>query len=99
MIRLPPRSTLFPYTPLFRSLYADAQLEHVPERLRSTHVHRQGGGWCFRKDLRRAVRSEEQTAELQSSQYLVCRLLLQNNKGSVLVWNACWETAVRLYSW
>src|SRR3712207_7462916 len=84
MIRRPPRSTLFPYTTLFRS----------PERLRSLVV---GGGvakypfeigevlqeWIEAPDLdpyRRMGRSEEHTSELQSRQYLVCRLLLEKKK-------------------
>src|SRR5947209_18261981 len=67
MIRPPPRSTLFPYTTLFRSedLLADT-FERV---LRARH----------RFNARRA-RSEEHTSELQSRQYLVCRLLLEKKK-------------------
>src|SRR5947209_11639963 len=65
MIRRPPRSTLFPYTTLFRS--------PRPARLVS------GGG--SRPPVRRAPgRSEEHTSELQSRQYLVCRLLLEKKK-------------------
>src|SRR6476620_12408392 len=67
MIRRPPRSTLFPYTTLFRS---EQQLaaRRRPQPLR--------------RDLERAlVRSEEHTSELQSRQYLVCRLLLEKKKN------------------
>src|SRR3712207_7303249 len=71
MIRRPPRSTLFPYTTLFRSV--DPQLGGAGMRgvLGHRHVQRfhQGG-----------VRSEEHTSELQSRQYLVCRLLLEKKK-------------------
>src|SRR3712207_7866255 len=76
MIRRPPRSTLFPYTTLFRSL-ADLHLllddgvgadAHVPREFRA------------RADDCRGVRSEEHTSELQSRQYLVCRLLLEKKK-------------------
>src|SRR5438445_5170193 len=69
MIRLPPRSTLFPYTTLFRSL------ARRPQRLRANpdHVDQQLG----RCGGRRNQRSEEHTSELQSRQYLVCRLLLE----------------------
>src|SRR3712207_7720927 len=79
MIRRPPRSTLFPYTTLFRS----AQTEH---RLQSSST---GGNYTkYRDILRQEVveagkrwgfepRSEEHTSELQSRQYLVCRLLLE----------------------
>src|SRR5438445_8378233 len=68
MIRRPPRSTLFPYTTLFRSaglVHARflAQVEDVLQRR-----HRERG------------RSEEHTSELQSRQYLVCRLLLEKKK-------------------
>src|SRR5271165_5492681 len=69
MIRRPPRSTLFPYTTLFRS----AQLTSgVAERLQQF-----GDGRIFRAEPdRRAGRSEEHTSELQSRENLVCRLLL-----------------------
>src|SRR3712207_8374978 len=85
MIRRPPRSTLFPYTTLFRSaaggevdLGAAAEDErpgaarHVEARLRG-----EVGGGGRRGG---AARSEEHTSELQSRQYLVCRLLLEKKK-------------------
>src|SRR5947209_16009839 len=69
MIRRPPRSTLFPYTTLFRSRHRCRDLRW-PQR----HHQRQ-------QDLRqRRLRSEEHTSELQSRQYLVCRLLLEKKK-------------------
>src|SRR5258707_5756973 len=68
MIRRPPRSTLFPYTTLFRSA-------HRRRYRRPRHDGRDGSG------LRRP-RSEEHTSELQSRQYLVCRLLLEKKKKS-----------------
>src|SRR5215203_6946741 len=68
MIRRPPRSTLFPYTTLFRSLALGAA-----DRSRS----RRGDD-----DPLRAERSEEHTSELQSRQYLVCRLLLEKKNLS-----------------
>src|SRR3712207_7262306 len=92
MIRRPPRSTLFPYTTLFRS-----------RRLRLPHLDRLGRGdplprlprkLAPRPGLRAArlrllppsvgahLRSEEHTSELQSRQYLVCRLLLEKKKTS-----------------
>src|SRR5947209_19812179 len=78
MIPRPPRSTLFPYTTLFRS----------PEGLRPAHVpgrharsrRRHPGSRCARHRQDRAARSEEHTSELQSRQYLVCRLLLEKKK-------------------
>src|SRR3712207_7301232 len=95
MIRRPPRSTLFPYTTLFRSegagtgwvavLVLRQQLDHEPRQwhhpatcpgLRVRLVRDVSG------DLDRDARSEEHTSELQSRQYLVCRLLLETNKAA-----------------
>src|SRR2546430_8198493 len=72
MIRRPPRSTLFPYTTLFRSSKATA-------RCSSSRAMT----WCRRKwPKRRArARSEEHTSELQSQSNLVCRLLLEKKKN------------------
>src|SRR3712207_8335424 len=81
MIRRPPRSTLFPYTTLFRS----RAIEHTctsaaARRLDFKNTGRTARGplrkWCARSDSR----SEEHTSELQSRQYLVCRLLLEKKK-------------------
>src|SRR3989441_6715518 len=77
MIRRPPRSTLFPYTTLFRSLL-------------STAIMRSGGSEmrCALSSLKvvafgiAIVRSEEHTSELQSLAYLVCRLLLEKKKNT-----------------
>src|SRR2546422_4148517 len=68
MIRRPPRSTLFPYTTLFRSLSIQATFPRFPE------MERQAGS------IVRAIRSEEHTSELQSRLHLVCRLLLEKKK-------------------
>src|SRR5687767_15709115 len=79
MIRRPPRSTLFPYTTLFRSWLA-AMLRKP--RSRSLNCRR-GEGRGSRGDTRSAslpARSEEHTSELQSLAYLVCRLLLEKKK-------------------
>src|SRR5258708_15286196 len=67
MIRRPPRSTLFPYTTLFRSLGLDHMLH--PE-----------GQVRHRDPFLHPVRSEEHTSELQSPDHLVCRLLLEKKK-------------------
>src|SRR3712207_7829573 len=82
MIRRPPRSTLFPYTTLFRSvqnLDEDWEAENF-----STdgllYKAEAGGDWSYRGDDPDAYRSEEHTSELQSRQYLVCRLLLEKKK-------------------
>src|SRR3712207_7350938 len=85
MIRRPPRSTLFPYTTLFRSRRAGAfeEFGELAEHVR--YVERTArklarstfyamGRWQAR------LRSEEHTSELQSRQYLVCRLLLEKKK-------------------
>src|SRR3712207_6968924 len=86
MIRRPPRSTLFPYTTLFRSLvfdevvtgfrlaYGGAQQKYgvLPDLTALGKIV--GGGMPL------AARSEEHTSELQSRQYLVCRLLLEKKK-------------------
>src|SRR3712207_7990754 len=88
MIRRPPRSTLFPYTTLFRSTAARARREGAGSRgdQRQAHDHRTGhsdDGGSRRARLRTpALRSEEHTSELQSRQYLVCRLLLEKKKTS-----------------
>src|SRR3712207_8702387 len=92
MIRRPPRSTLFPYTTLFRSVQGLAQdLRDAGERLlvglslgRARMENDSGGtdavAQLQRMDQRVARRSEEHTSELQSRQYLVCRLLLEKKK-------------------
>src|SRR5882757_10629107 len=74
MIRRPPRSTLFPYTTLFRSPgYKQAVLLGKWQRFEQNSVHKAEEGG----------RSEEHTSELQSRQYLVCRLLLEKKKHRV----------------
>src|SRR3712207_8904974 len=85
MIRRPPRSTLFPYTTLFRSqasaqraAVANGRVRDVRHRLREERqmlCHFPGSG---------QARSEEHTSELQSRQYLVCRLLLEKKTTSLL---------------
>src|SRR3712207_6854380 len=87
MIRRPPRSTLFPYTTLFRSSSGAA-----PRANRRRELGQHGRGGVPRHALvgdrpavdqllaRQLLRSEEHTSELQSRQYLVCRLLLEKKK-------------------
>src|SRR3712207_8320695 len=93
MIRRPPRSTLFPYTTLFRSpidfLTRDLNLEGGLVGMfdfqveRDAHrQHREGS--LLTKENGAWVRSEEHTSELQSRQYLVCRLLLEKKKKYLL---------------
>src|SRR2546429_5706940 len=74
MIRRPPRSTLFPYTTLFRSRLQGVRLERDQSSVAGRHVDR-----SVRSD-RGTERSEEHTSELQSRLHLVCRLLLEKKK-------------------
>src|SRR3712207_8376539 len=100
MIRRPPRSTLFPYTTLFRSGHvqaleglhdaravAEAQVADDQQEVQEVRdeVHREDGG--RQRQRRRGLErrgSEEHTSELQSRQYLVCRLLLEKKKNTHL---------------
>src|SRR3712207_8403304 len=89
MIRRPPRSTLFPYTTLFRSGRPVALCESAPRAPVAPSRAEGAGGAVLIASVRRgrplaprapvapSVRSEEHTSELQSRQYLVCRLLLE----------------------
>src|SRR3712207_7080053 len=102
MIRRPPRSTLFPYTTLFRSLsvgrvgWLDAIVAVMPSRPFGPRAAQGVGGsdrsWPGRAGSRphtgrqvQTDRSEEHTSELQSRQYLVCRLLLEKKKNSATI--------------
>src|SRR5438309_5131525 len=79
MIRRPPRSTLFPYTTLFRSSRVHITLD--PSRSRDPSVLQPAlHGSRAREREARTVRSEEHTSELQSQFHLVCRLLLEKKK-------------------
>src|SRR5258707_10522893 len=98
MIRRPPRSTLFPYTTLFRSIFVlpsqnenfgNTAAESVAAGTPVIVTDRCGSPAC----LRRRTRSEEHTSELQSRQYLVCRLLLEKKKKSSATRHTVqWET-------
>src|SRR3712207_8173884 len=82
MIRRPPRSTLFPYTTLFRS--SVRELRNL-EQAGSLRVGEPESIGQLQEVLqsRAIVRSEEHTSELQSRQYLVCRLLLEKKKKNI----------------
>src|SRR3712207_6919978 len=98
MIRRPPRSTLFPYTTLFRSLYSALGCDVRSELARGLGAACDGTGQIVvddklrtsipnlyavgdvANDLNQIARSEEHTSELQSRQYLVCRLLLEKKQ-------------------
>src|SRR5690348_17749655 len=75
MIRRPPRSTLFPYTTLFRSRRRDHRIEG--------RVAASAAGCPHEGHQRRSGRSEEHTSELQSPVHLVCRLLLEKKKKKI----------------
>src|SRR2546430_7383684 len=82
MIRRPPRSTLFPYTTLFRSLERGDQIRHVQEMPRRPDgIH---------------DRSEEHTSELQSQSNLVCRLLLEKKKIKIKTRSRGYTNAARV---
>src|SRR2546421_8842624 len=76
MIRRPPRSTLFPYTTLFRSLRKLASLQERAPETRTREGHKPAPYTKPHRDRR----SEEHTSELQSRSDLVCRLLLEKKK-------------------
>src|SRR5436189_2872605 len=78
MIRRPPRSTLFPYTTLFRS-HADGGRQSA----QALQAVRKAVGGNPQHAARRLLRSEEHTSELQSPMYLVCRLLLEKKKKTI----------------
>src|SRR2546422_7220285 len=80
MIRRPPRSTLFPYTTLFRSKRRDTRTVAVPRRNHEGHqVYEKNAPEPAANGVR--YRSEEHTSELQSRLHLVCRLLLEKKKN------------------
>src|SRR3712207_8776118 len=101
MIRRPPRSTLFPYTTLFRS---DEGGVAAPPSVAKFDVHYRtplaGGPTCVTILLARAQskRSEEHTSELQSRQYLVCRLLLEKKQNSLYSFISSYPTTITLQS-
>src|SRR5258707_6022888 len=85
MIRRPPRSTLFPYTTLFRSIVTSGHSGWLQEAVFIIDGQRTEALCASsRPDVARpSIRSEEHTSELQSRQYLVCRLLLEKKKKIV----------------
>src|SRR5256886_9945536 len=98
MIRRPPRSTLFPYTTLFRSLtrklelnipLVSAAMDTVTEARLAIAIAQEGGIGIIHKNLTpqgqaAEVRSEEHTSELQSQSNLVCRLLLEKKNTHII---------------
>src|SRR5258707_8572883 len=98
MIRRPPRSTLFPYTTLFRSIRVaerSGEVQHtvatfnmyvgLPHQFKGTHMSRFVEILnAHEREISVETRSEEHTSELQSRQYLVCRLLLEKKKKTTI---------------
>src|SRR5437764_2846429 len=93
MIRRPPRSTLFPYTTLFRSGYQILTLPEYGEHLKKLHQKEIDAKLtkaaletlaiiAYKQPI---LRSEEHTSELQSPMYLVCRLLLEKKKKQIYI--------------
>src|SRR5947209_14190263 len=82
MVRRPPRSTLFPYTTLFRSGHGAEGAFGKPKGTEAHRVQAVGGKSGEDQVEKVSIRSEEHTSELQSRQYLVCRLLLEKKKYS-----------------
>src|SRR3712207_8805212 len=100
MIRRPPRSTLFPYTTLFRSYdlvpfayitttgdngKQESGLRYANQHLWKAYPWPAGSEWPAGTSVAGKPRSEEHTSELQSRQYLVCRLLLEKKKNQRLL--------------
>src|SRR2546430_5790950 len=96
MIRRPPRSTLFPYTTLFRSHLRKSSGDFVRlQRARGSERHGQ-----VRPDRTKNFRSEEHTSELQSQSNLVCRLLLEKKKHTIrrpVQGRNCWRKHIIYY--
>src|SRR2546429_3339301 len=99
MIRRPPRSTLFPYTTLFRSVIGETR---IPGDLAGKHVVIVDDVLYTGRTVRAALdeladfgrpeRSEEHTSELQSRLHLVCRLLLEKKNQKIMVISRDWTT-------
>src|SRR2546425_4955962 len=96
MIRRPPRSTLFPYTTLFRSLRGKVQRNGAKDKSRGrpadTMAKPSDAG---RSRKQKNARSEEHTSELQSLAYLVCRLLLEKKKKKLSTQRHMYHTHYR----
>src|SRR2546429_6802407 len=92
MIRRPPRSTLFPYTTLFRSPFRHARVGHCQASNKEAPRSSDLGAFLLRAiacEAPTSMRSEEHTSELQSRLHLVCRLLLEKKKiPSPLIYSA-----------
>src|SRR2546430_7270202 len=90
MIRRPPRSTLFPYTTLFRSTFDLLLIDIRIPQLDGPALYRE----LERRAPDQARRSEEHTSELQSQSNLVCRLLLEKKKKTIISFHCAGHTAM-----
>src|SRR5260370_5168144 len=95
MIRRPPRSTLFPYTTLFRSLPTETSVQRI--------ILAEPRGFCAGVDRAVDARSEEHTSELQSHLNLVCRLLLEkknkHHHSAITPDAEAIEVSIRVIAW
>src|SRR2546427_7895496 len=99
MIRRPPRSTLFPYTTLFRSAPRSSVTGPIAEGFQREGVPSTYKPWASATvlPLQNPIRSEEHTSELQSQSNLVCRLLLEKKKNHPRVTAVCAESPTRVW--
>src|SRR5256885_5483106 len=93
MIRRPPRSTLFPYTTLFRSCLVATDMRSTVRNCCGSRADHPIAPDQWETDRRVRLRSEEHTSELQSPCNLVCRLLLEKKKNTILFNNYFYITA------
>src|SRR2546430_13597142 len=102
MIRRPPRSTLFPYTTLFRSVFEEVLADVVRNDHHGKEGNQRGKDQTIDKNDRAGLfqvgRSEEHTSELQSQSNLVCRLLLEKKKKKVRLDAGCGHISMQLLS-
>src|SRR2546422_5266922 len=100
MIRRPPRSTLFPYTTLFRSPKVVWVRSFVPKEKNSASLAISSAVSAARGSsimVPTRYRSEEHTSELQSRLHLVCRLLLEKKKQKTIYSNSCFYNSTHVY--
>src|SRR3712207_7073350 len=99
MIRRPPRSTLFPYTTLFRSTNEQLSPDYRGNHFSHDALREIGAYYIEWYESRtQPPRSEEHTSELQSRQYLVCRLLLEKKKKNLIILSLTFSHISSLYS-
>src|SRR2546422_5166726 len=99
MIRRPPRSTLFPYTTLFRSIALSEPAVDIDKDPNLLHKYADNAGtkihYVTMGSSQKPLRSEEHTSELQSRLHLVCRLLLEKKKKKTTI--TCIHSTIKIY--